>query len=264
MQAFYSFCRELREITDGEASPTLKLTLLGDWRAEIASLYASRPQHLVTGALRDAIESFDLCCRDFLAVIDGMAMNSRLDIRAPSLEQLDFYDEQRAVATIRIALRILAAAPPGLRARRSDARSRHAVYRHPARSRPRRRPAAPLPAARTAAGRGHLRDDAELRIGATGAAAGLQRPCRASGGIFCGCRTHDPSGSSWAMLATTAVLGSYRALLKALLARGWARIDTSRSTFRPGAKQHCCSVTVSLPADQRMTGIADVTGSLPH
>jgi phytoene/squalene synthetase len=73
-----------------------------------------------------------------------------------------------------------------------------------------------------------------------------------------------PVGPSWAMLATTAVLGSYRALLKALLARGWARIDTSRSTFRLGAKQHCCSVTVSLPADQPMTGIADVTGSLPH
>ena len=34
-----------------------------------------------------------------------------------------------------------------------------------------------------------------------------------------------PVGPSWAMLATTAVLGSYRALLKALLARGWARID---------------------------------------
>jgi presqualene diphosphate synthase len=34
-----------------------------------------------------------------------------------------------------------------------------------------------------------------------------------------------PVRPSWAMLATTAVLGSYRALLKALLARGWARID---------------------------------------
>ena len=31
--------------------------------------------------------------------------------------------------------------------------------------------------------------------------------------------------SGWATLATTAVLGSYRTLLKALLGRGWVRID---------------------------------------
>ena len=32
MQALYGFCRELGDISDGEASRTLKLTLLGDWR----------------------------------------------------------------------------------------------------------------------------------------------------------------------------------------------------------------------------------------
>ena len=50
--------------------------------------------------------------------------------------------------------------------------------------------------------------------------------CRASGGsILPMPNARCPARSSWAMLATTAVLGSYRTLLKALLARGWARID---------------------------------------
>ena len=52
MRALYLFCRELDDISDSEASRTLKLTLLGDWRTEIALLYARRPQHLVTRALR--------------------------------------------------------------------------------------------------------------------------------------------------------------------------------------------------------------------
>jgi phytoene synthase len=67
MQALYLFCREVRDIADGNASRTLKLALLADWRTQIALLYAGRPQHVVTRALHDPIERFDLRSEDFLA-----------------------------------------------------------------------------------------------------------------------------------------------------------------------------------------------------
>src|SRR5262249_55054963 len=102
---------EIRDVVDGKASWTMKLALFADWRAEIAALYAGRPEHIVTRALRDAVDRFDLLCQDFLAAIDGEEMDAR-EIQAPSLEYLDLYCEQRAVAISRIALRILGAPPP--------------------------------------------------------------------------------------------------------------------------------------------------------
>src|SRR5215472_14142702 len=48
MQALYFFCHELRDIANGDASRTLKLTLLTDWRTQIELLYAGRPEHFVT------------------------------------------------------------------------------------------------------------------------------------------------------------------------------------------------------------------------
>jgi phytoene/squalene synthetase len=109
MQALYGSCREFGDIAVGEALRTLNL--LAEWSAEITLLYAGRPQHVITRALRDAVERFDLRYGDFLAIIDGRKMDSGTDIRAPSFEQLDLYCEQRVVAVNRIAFRILGAAP---------------------------------------------------------------------------------------------------------------------------------------------------------
>jgi phytoene synthase len=38
MRALYAFCREVGDITDGDASRSLKQTLLSNWRSEIAHL----------------------------------------------------------------------------------------------------------------------------------------------------------------------------------------------------------------------------------
>jgi len=51
MQALYAFGSEVGGIADRKASWTMKLALLADWRAEIAQLYAGRPEHAVTRAL---------------------------------------------------------------------------------------------------------------------------------------------------------------------------------------------------------------------
>ena len=42
--ALYAFCREVEDIADGEASRSLRQTLLLNWRSEIARLFAGRPQ----------------------------------------------------------------------------------------------------------------------------------------------------------------------------------------------------------------------------
>jgi phytoene synthase len=112
MYALYAFCREVDDITDGEASRSLKLTLLGEWRSEIARLFAGRPQHIVTRALFEPVCRYDLRCGDFLAIIDGMEMDARTDIRAPSLSELDLYCSRVAVAVGLISVRIFGDATP--------------------------------------------------------------------------------------------------------------------------------------------------------
>jgi presqualene diphosphate synthase len=112
MYALYVFCRELHDIADGEASRSLKQTLLLNWRSEIAHLYEGRPRHVVPRGLAEAVHRYSLRCDDFLAVIDGVEMEVRTDIRAPSFEQLDRYCERVAVAVGRLSVRIFGEKTP--------------------------------------------------------------------------------------------------------------------------------------------------------
>ena len=112
MYALYAFCREVDEVADGEASRSLKQTLLLNWRSEIAHLYEGRPRHAVTLGLNKAIHLYGLRCDDFLAIIDGMEMDAWTDIRAPSLAELDRYCECVAVAVGRLSMRILGEETP--------------------------------------------------------------------------------------------------------------------------------------------------------
>jgi squalene synthase HpnD len=112
VRALYAFCREVDDIADGDASRSLKQILLANWRSEIALLFAGRPRHPVTRGLNGAIHLYDLRCDDFLAIIDGMEMDARRDIRAPSFAELDRYCERVAVAVGRISVRIFGEASP--------------------------------------------------------------------------------------------------------------------------------------------------------
>ncbi len=112
MYALYVFCREVDDIADGDASRSLKQTWLSDWRNEIALLYAGRPRQAITRALSKAVHLYGLPCRDFLAVIDGMEMDARTDIRAPTMMDLDLYCERVAVAVGRLSMRIFGEETP--------------------------------------------------------------------------------------------------------------------------------------------------------
>jgi presqualene diphosphate synthase len=225
MRALYFFCRELRGIADGDTSRSLKLAQLADWRTQIGLLYAGRPEHFATRALSDAVQRFDLRCVDFLAIIDGIETEARTDIRAPSLEELYLYCKQRSVAIIRIALRISGAAQADadqvaaalgrgmlltgiLRDLTQDAR-RQRLY---------------LPR--------ELLE--EHGIFATLPSYVLAQPallqvCNAlaewAADWFADAEDALEGRSRWRMGAATAILSGYRSLLRALLVRGWKRLD---------------------------------------
>ena len=110
--ALYNFCREVADIADGDASRSLKQTLLLNWRSEIALLYSGRPRRAVSRGLNKAIHLYGLQCDDFLAIIDGMEMDARTDIRAPRLAELDLYCERVAVAVGRLSVRIFGEETP--------------------------------------------------------------------------------------------------------------------------------------------------------
>jgi phytoene synthase len=222
MQALYAFGCEVGVVADGRASWTMKLALLADWRAEIALLYAGRPQHIVTRALRDAVDRFDLRCEDFLSIINGKEMDVR-DIRAPSLEYLELYCKQRAVAVSRIALRILgAASPERLAAPLGRGMQLTGILRDLAQDAVRQRLYLPRELL------------CEHGIFATMPSYVLAQPalpqvCNAlaerAAACFAEAEQAIVARPRLAMLAATAMLSGYRTLLEALLSRGWTRLD---------------------------------------
>jgi squalene synthase HpnD len=106
MYAIYAFCREVDDIADDTRPVAAKLAALAEWRAEIAALYAGAPRRLVARALHPAVLRYSLRREDFLAVIDGMEMDARTDIRAPDLATLDLYCARVASAVGHLSVHV--------------------------------------------------------------------------------------------------------------------------------------------------------------
>jgi phytoene synthase len=115
MFSIYAFCRLVDDIADDGTRPRPdRATELDAWRSDLAALYAARPAGRA-GFLAGPISDFDLQQADFLAVIDGMAMDVAADIRAPDLTTLDLYCDRVASAVGRLSTRIFGMeAAPGL------------------------------------------------------------------------------------------------------------------------------------------------------
>jgi presqualene diphosphate synthase len=101
----YSFCRAVDDIADSDAPHRARLHALADWRRNIEALYAGGLPAGLAGLAR-ARTQFSLQKEDFLAVIEGMEMDSAEDIRAPDLALLDFYCDRVACAVGRLSVRI--------------------------------------------------------------------------------------------------------------------------------------------------------------
>jgi presqualene diphosphate synthase len=106
MYAVYAFCREVDDIADGDRPVEQKFAALEAWREEIDALYRGRPHLLVARALYEPAMSYGLRRQDFLAIIDGMEMDAREDIRAPDLAMLDLYCARVASAVGHLSVHI--------------------------------------------------------------------------------------------------------------------------------------------------------------
>jgi phytoene synthase len=106
MYAIYAFCREVDDIADGERPVEHKLSALAGWRGEIEALYDGCPRHLVARALAGPVRRYQLRREDFLAILAGMEMDARVDIRAPDLATLDLYCARVASAVGHLSVHI--------------------------------------------------------------------------------------------------------------------------------------------------------------
>lgn len=88
--AFYAFCREVDDVVDECHDPAPARAKLAWWRDEVARLYAGKPEHPVTHALREAIGPFHLPEDAFGQIIDGMEMDLDL-VRYPDFKALNLY-----------------------------------------------------------------------------------------------------------------------------------------------------------------------------
>ena len=106
MYAVYAFCRQVDDIADDEGGKREdRAAALDAWRADIDALYAGRDPGQAA-LLAEAVKRFKLEKADFIAVIDGMAMDVEEDVRWPPFETLDLYCDRVASAVGRLSVKI--------------------------------------------------------------------------------------------------------------------------------------------------------------
>src|SRR5579864_2457214 len=110
MFEIYSFCRAVDDIADDPGPREPRREELQAWRADIDAIYAGTPPPQLAG-LAQAVKQFNLRREDFMAVIDGMAMDVDADIRAPDRATLDLYCDRVACAVGRLSVRVFGMAP---------------------------------------------------------------------------------------------------------------------------------------------------------
>jgi presqualene diphosphate synthase len=105
MFEIYAFCRAVDDIADDPGPREERLAALETWRGDIAALYTGAAPARLAGLAR-AVRDFDLGREDFHAIIDGMEMDVRADIRAPDQATLDVYCDRVACAVGRLSVRV--------------------------------------------------------------------------------------------------------------------------------------------------------------
>jgi presqualene diphosphate synthase len=101
----YSFCRAVDDVADAGGPRAPRLEELAQWRADVDRLYAGMPPQRLA-ALAVPRERFALERADFMAIIDGMEMDVRADIRAPDWATLDRYCDCVASAVGRLCVNV--------------------------------------------------------------------------------------------------------------------------------------------------------------
>ena len=106
MFAIYAYCRAVDDIADDlEGSRPERAAALDQWRRDLDALYAGGDPGQAA-FLVEPIREFDLEKADFIAVIDGMAMDVEGDIVAPAAVILDLYCDRVASAVGRLSVKV--------------------------------------------------------------------------------------------------------------------------------------------------------------
>jgi phytoene synthase len=104
MFAIYAFNRAVDDIADeGDLTPAERIARLDTWREAIDGIYSGAHG---LAKLAAAVSQFHLRREDFLAVIDGVAMDATGASFAPDLATLDVYCDRVASAVGRLSIRI--------------------------------------------------------------------------------------------------------------------------------------------------------------
>jgi phytoene synthase len=106
MFAVYAFCREIDDIADDPMPHAERAAALSEWRREIDRLYEGRPQKPTARALLQPIARYALRKADFVALIDGMEMDSDNAFHGPSMDMLTLYCERVAGAVGMLSVRV--------------------------------------------------------------------------------------------------------------------------------------------------------------
>ena len=106
MYAIYAFARDVDDIADEPATPEERTRGLDAWRAEIDAIYAGRPTQPLGRALAGPVRDYALDRADFLAIIDGCAMDGAGLMLRPSAATLDLYCDRVAAAVGRLSVKV--------------------------------------------------------------------------------------------------------------------------------------------------------------
>jgi presqualene diphosphate synthase len=120
MYEIYGFCRAVDDIADDSGGPReQRHAALQAWRNDIAALFSGADIERLAG-LAKTIRAHGLRQEDFVAIIDGMAMDVAADIRAPDRTTFDIYCDRVACAVGRLSTRVF-----GLDAKTGEALADH-------------------------------------------------------------------------------------------------------------------------------------------
>ena len=107
MFAIYAFCRIVDDIADEIKNKRLKIEKLKSWKKKINNIFESKKvKSCIEKELKIAVEKFKLERLDFYAIIDGMMMDAKSDIKFPKKKNLELYCDRVAVAVGYLSIRI--------------------------------------------------------------------------------------------------------------------------------------------------------------
>ncbi len=109
MYAVYAFCREVDDIADEGGTREEKLKALDEWREEIDRLYDGAPQTPTGVALLTPVRAFDLPKEEFILMIEGMEMDAKGPVIAPTLTELAAYTRRVAGAAGQLSMPVFGA-----------------------------------------------------------------------------------------------------------------------------------------------------------